>query len=153
MKPLILLALIVLSILKAVGWAKDSDSGRSPPITVYRSPTCGCCKKWVDHLKQHRFNVQDIVTDQVEAVKDKYGVPDDLASCHTAVVNGYAVEGHVPADDILKFLKTGAKVAGIAVPGMPRGSPGMESGAKDPYDVITFDRDHRITVFSKHPSK
>lgn len=131
-------------------WAQKPETGKAVDIVVYRSPTCSCCKKWVEHLKQNNFNVQDIVTGDVQAIKDKYGVPKEMASCHTAIVDGYVVEGHVPATDIRTLLKTKPKVIGIAVPGMPRGTPGMEVGAKDPYDVMSFDRDKRFAIFSNH---
>ncbi|NOT11881.1 MAG: DUF411 domain-containing protein [Methylococcaceae bacterium] len=121
-----------------------------PDIVVYRSPTCGCCEKWIAHLKQNNFNIHAIVTDNVQSIKDKYGVPQEMASCHTAIVDGYVVEGHVPAKDILTFLKAKPKVTGISVPGMPKGTPGMEMGGKDPYDVVSFDRDHRVEIFSNH---
>lgn len=131
--------------------AKKEDSTKPVDIVVYRSPTCGCCEKWLAHLKQNNFNIQDIVTDNVQAIKDKYGVSQEMASCHTAIVDGYVVEGHVPAKDILTLLKTKPKVIGISVPGMPKGTPGMETGeAKDPYDVISFDRDKRFEIFSNH---
>jgi hypothetical protein len=153
MKPITILTLIFTLAFQTSVWAKSPGSEKSRTIVVYRSPSCSCCMKWVEHLKKNHFTVQDIVTDEVQAIKNKYGIPDDLASCHTAVINNYVVEGHVPAEDIVKFLKTDAKVTGISVPGMPRGTPGMESGTKDPYDVITFDRDHRVTVLSKHELK
>lgn len=149
MKFLYTILVISLSITSTV-WAKGVETGKPVNIVVYRSPTCGCCKKWIDHLKQNNFNIQDIVTDDVQAIKDKYGVPKEMASCHTAIVDGYVVEGHVPAKDILAFLKAKPKVIGISVPGMPRGTPGMEVGAKDPYDVMSFDRDKRFEIFSNH---
>ncbi len=132
-------------------WAKNNKIDKPFDMVVYRSPTCGCCEKWVGHVKQNNFNVQDIVTDNVQAIKDKYGVPTEMASCHTAIVDGYVVEGHVPAKDILTFLKTKPKTIGISVPGMPKGTPGMEmGGVKDPYDVVSFDRDKRFKVLSSH---
>lgn len=130
--------------------AKNLETGKSIDLVVYRSPTCNCCEKWVAHLKENNFNIQDIVTSDVQAIKDKYGVPKEMTSCHTAVVNGYVVEGHVPAKDILSFLKAKPKVIGISVPGMPKGTPGMEMGGeKDPYDVVSFDRDKRFQVVKK----
>ncbi|MGZ4953999.1 MAG: DUF411 domain-containing protein [Methylobacter sp.] len=120
-------------------------------IVVHRSPTCTCCGKWLEHLKENNFNVEDIVTNDVQAVKDKYGVTREMASCHTAIVDGYVVEGHVPADDIKKLLKTKPKVAGIAVPGMVNGSPGMEMGdTKDAYKVMSFDRENHTKVFNSY---
>ncbi|MGY6274119.1 DUF411 domain-containing protein [Methylomonas sp. MgM2] len=120
-------------------------------ITVYRSPTCGCCGKWIEHIKQNRFVVKDIISDDMQAIKQKYGVPADLASCHTAVVDGYVVEGHVPAADIRKLLETKPDVAGISAPGMPVGSPGMEMGGRaDEYAVVSFDKAGNVKVFAEH---
>ncbi len=120
-------------------------------ITVYRSPTCGCCKKWVQHLKDNDFKVTDIVTDDMSLVKAESGIPKPLQSCHTAVVDGYKVEGHVPADDIRKMLTEKADIVGISAPGMPAGSPGMEMGdLKPPYQVISFDKQGQFKVFNQH---
>jgi len=142
---------IGLFVINTAGWAINADSDKPVDMVVYRSPSCSCCKKWVDHVKQNNFNIQDIVTDDVQAIKNKYGVPAEMASCHTAIVDGYVVEGHVPAGDIVTLLKTKPKVIGLSVPGMPKGTPGMEmGGTKDPYEVISFDRDKRFAVFSKH---
>lgn len=120
-------------------------------IEVYRSASCSCCSKWVNHLKQNKFIVRDYVVDDVQKVKDKYGVPKNMASCHTALVNGYVVEGHVPAKDITRLLKEKPEIVGISVPGMPVGTPGMEMGGrKDPYEVISFDKNKNNQVFSKY---
>jgi hypothetical protein len=110
-----------------------------PVVTVYHSPTCGCCGKWIDHMKRNGFTiVQKQVTDVI-AVKKRLGVPMALASCHTSVVGGYAIEGHVPADVITKLLREKPAVAGIGVPGMPAGVPGMETaGPRDRYEVVAF---------------
>lgn len=123
-------------------------------ITVYRSPTCGCCGKWIDHLKENNFDVKDIVSDEMDAIKSRYGVPKEMASCHTAIVDGYVVEGHVPASDIMNMLKTRPKVAGLAVPGMVTGSPGMEMGGRvDPYDVMSFDKENNFQIFHRYSGK
>lgn len=120
-------------------------------ITVFKDANCGCCKSWVDHLRKHSFTVIAKDTADLSGVKRVGGVPERLHSCHTAFVNGYVVEGHVPAADIQRLLKEKPKIAGIAVPGMPAGSPGMEfGGAKDPYEVIAFNRDGTSRVFAKH---
>lgn len=120
-------------------------------IVVYRSPSCGCCGKWLAHLKENQFNVKDIVTDDVQAIKEKYGVPQQMSSCHTSIVNGYVIEGHVPASDIKKLLQLKPKVVGISVPGMPSGTPGMEMGGrKDPYKVVSFDKESHFQVFSSY---
>jgi hypothetical protein len=120
-------------------------------IEVYRSPSCSCCGKWVAHLRENQFQVKDIVTENVQVIKDKYGVTSEMASCHTALVNGYVIEGHVPANDIKKLLKLKADVIGIAVPAMPVGTPGMENnGKKDAYNVISFDKTKQHKVFSHY---
>lgn len=132
-------------------WAESKPAKDTINIVVNRSPTCTCCAKWVEHLKQSNFNVEDIVTDNVQAIKDKYGVTKELASCHTAIVNGYVIEGHVPADDIKTLLNNKSDVVGIAVPGMPSGTPGMEMGGrKDAYQVVSFDKKNQQQVFNSH---
>ncbi|MBL6987704.1 MAG: DUF411 domain-containing protein [Methylobacter sp.] len=131
--------------------AESVDSAKPIDIVVHRSPTCMCCGKWLAHLKQNNFNVTDVVTDNVQAIKDKYGVTQELASCHTAIVDGYVIEGHVPADDIKTLLKAKSKVVGIAVPGMVSGTPGMEMGGKiDPYKVVSFDHENHTKVFNSY---
>lgn len=120
-------------------------------ITVYRSASCGCCSKWVAHLERNQFKVNDVVSDDMPAKKTEAGVPQNVASCHTALVDGYLIEGHVPAVDIRQLLKLKPKVAGIAVPGMPIGTPGMEmEGQTAPYHVISFDRQGNVDVFARH---
>ena len=122
-------------------------------IVVYKSPTCGCCSIWITHLQSHGFQVEanNVPDSQLAAIGRQAGVTDELASCHTAKVGNYVVEGHVPATDIQRMLKEKPAIAGIAVPGMPMGSPGMEQGArKDPYNVIAFTKDGKKTVFAKH---
>ena len=107
-------------------------------ITVHKDPNCGCCTGWVEHLRESGFTVQAIDTAELDAVKTRLGVPGDLAACHTAQVAGYVVEGHVPAAALKRLLAEKPSAAGLAVPGMPVGSPGMEGGAPEPYDVILF---------------
>ncbi|NOS74695.1 MAG: DUF411 domain-containing protein [Methyloglobulus sp.] len=135
-------------------WADVAQAEEKIDIVVNRSPTCSCCGKWVEHLKQNNFNVKDVVSDDVQAIKDKYGVTQELASCHTALVNGYVVEGHVPAKDIRTLLKNKPDVVGITVPGMPSGTPGMEMGSKkDAYQVISFDKKNQHQVFSNYQAE
>jgi Predicted metal-binding protein len=119
------------------------------PMTVYKTPTCGCCKKWVEHVEAHGFKVTVKDMDDLSEVKSTFGIPEDLQGCHTATVGKYVVEGHVPADLIQKMLKDQPAIAGLAVPGMPMGSPGMEGGRKDPYDVVAFDRKGKRSVYAK----
>ena len=117
-------------------------------IKVYKTPQCGCCKGWVKHLQANGFQVETFDMPDLSSVKQKYGVAPALQACHTAIVNGYVVEGHVPADVIMKLLKEHPDVAGVAVPGMPSGSPGMEGALKQKYDVYTFDRAGHTKVFA-----
>jgi hypothetical protein len=124
-----------------------------PPasVTVFKDPNCGCCKVWVDHLRAHGFAVTTKDTSDINGPKRTARVPERLYSCHTAFVGGYVVEGHIPAADIQRLLAEKPKIAGIAVPGMPAGSPGMEMGnRKDKYDVIAFTRDGTTRVFASH---
>jgi hypothetical protein len=122
-----------------------------PEVTVYKSPTCGCCKKWVSHLEQNGFKVNAIDVKDVVPYKIKNNVTQKLSSCHTAKVGGYVIEGHVPAKDILRLLKEKPAVKGLSAPGMPIGSPGMEMGnKKDAYDVVSFDEEGNSNIFSKH---
>jgi hypothetical protein len=124
-----------------------------PAMTVYKSPTCGCCKLWVDHAKSNGFTVRVVDTNDLGGVKRDLGLPAQLASCHTVVVGGFLVEGHVPASDVKRLLATRPRVRGIAVPGMPVGAPGMEQGAPadyDRYDVIAFSTDGTMSVFATH---
>lgn len=119
-------------------------------ITVYKSPTCGCCTKWADHLKSNGFEVKTINTNDMYSVKENAGIPHGYGSCHTAMVDGYIIEGHVPASDIKRLLKERPDIVGLTVPGMPMGSPGMEGPRKDSYSVLTFDKSGKTTVFSQH---
>ena len=125
---------------------------RPAPVTMYRSPTCGCCLNWTPHVERalgRPVVVRDVP--DVFAVKARLGVPDDLRSCHTAVVDGLVVEGHVPPADILRTLRARAGTKGIAVPGMPMGSPGMEHGDhKEAYETILFDKFGKSRVFASH---
>lgn len=120
-------------------------------IEVTKSPYCGCCTHWVEHLRANGFTVHVIETEDLEPVAQSLGVPAALRSCHTATVEGYAIEGHVPAADIRRLLEERPRAAGLAVPGMPVGSPGMEQGdRRQPYATILFHRDGRQQVFARH---
>ena len=116
---------------------------------VYKDANCGCCKEWVKHLEQNGFTVEVMDMPDLSAVKTKYGVSSELQACHTAVTGDYVVEGHVPADLIVKMLNEKPAIAGLAVPGMPAGSPGMEGATKERYDVLTFDRAGRTSVYAQ----
>jgi hypothetical protein len=124
-----------------------------PKVSVYKTSSCGCCRLWVDHLKANGFEVQamDVSSADVRNVSKMAGLKDEDTSCHTARIGNYTVEGHVPAADIKRMLKEKPAIAGLAAPGMPMGSPGMEQGGvKEPYDVLAFKKDGTSTVFAKH---
>lgn len=123
-------------------------------VTVYRSPACSCCGNWLEHIQKHGFKIQaDIKTDDMEAIKQKYNLPQDLASCHTAIIDGYVMEGHIPADDIKRFLKQQPQLAGLAVSGMVIGTPGMESGhKKEPFTVMEFNKNGEVQIFKEYQS-
>lgn len=127
----------------------DGATAVSDTIVVYKSPTCGCCSKWVDHVREHGFAVVVHDTTDLEPIKQRLGVPAGRISCHTAAVRGYTIEGHVPADLIRKLIDEKSRYAGLAVPGMPAGSPGMESIVKQQYDVLAFDRDGKVEVYAR----
>ncbi len=128
-----------------------STASALPAVTVFKTPTCGCCTKWVDHLREHGFEVTVTDLPDLTPVKQRFHVPDPLHACHTAAVGTYVVEGHVPAADIERLLAEQPDITGIAVPGMPIGSPGMEQGDRqDPYDVIAFDRNGPRHVFTRY---
>jgi hypothetical protein len=119
-------------------------------VTVYKSPTCGCCSKWVRHLEENGFSVETHDVRDVTPMKRANGVPERLSSCHTAFVDGYIVEGHVPASDVKRLLAQRPQVSGLAVPGMPEGSPGMEGPNPERYQVLAFDPEGGVEVFSSH---
>jgi len=124
-----------------------------PPMTIYKSASCGCCKLWVDHARANGFTVRTVDTEDLNSVKREMGIPPALASCHTVVVGSYVVEGHVPAADVKRLLKDRPRVRGLAVPGMPIGSPGMEQGpvsGYERYDVIAFEQSGATRVFASH---
>lgn len=123
-----------------------------PPMMVYKTPTCNCCKLWVEHMEKAGFKVTVRNTPQMSPVIQKFGVPATLGACHTASVGGYFVEGHVPASDVKRLLKEKPDALGITVPGMPLGSPGMEvpSGQTQPYTVTLVNKDGSLSIFSSH---
>jgi hypothetical protein len=123
-------------------------AAREPLITVHKDPTCGCCSGWVQHLQDAGFVTKVLDTRDIDAVKKRLGVPEDLAACHTAEVVGYSIEGHVPAAALKRFLAEKPNAKGLAVPGMPIGSPGMEGGRPGKYDVVLFGQNGRRTYMS-----
>ena len=124
----------------------------APTVQVYKSPTCGCCANWVKHLQQHGFTTRVTDTNDMASIKAQRGVPARAQSCHTAVVDGYVLEGHVPAADVQRLLRERPAIAGLAVPGMPIGSPGMEVPGQKPqaYDVVAFDKQGQTRVYASH---
>jgi hypothetical protein len=137
----------------AAAQQKTPAAGGLPRVTVYKTSTCGCCKLWVDHMRTNGFDVQamDVSAADVRGISKAAGLKDEGTSCHTSKIGDYTVEGHVPAADIKRMLKEKPAIAGLAAPGMPMGSPGMEQGnTKEPYDVIAFKKDGTSTVYAKH---
>ncbi|WP_022729307.1 DUF411 domain-containing protein [Fodinicurvata sediminis] len=120
-------------------------------LQVYKSPYCGCCEAWVDHMRAAGFAVEVHDVEDLTEIKQSHGITPDLASCHTAVLGDYVIEGHVPAQDVARLLEATPQAKGLAVPGMPLGSPGMEQGERSqPYDVIVFTDSGRQAVFARH---
>jgi len=129
----------VVATVGAAGWLLVPASTAEADVMVYKSPSCGCCGGWVDHMRANGFTVAVKERDDLTPVKARLGVPDSLQSCHTAEVGGYVVEGHVPAADIRRLLTERPRARGLAVPGMPAGSPGMgDGGHREAYQVILF---------------
>ena len=143
LRRLTLAGCAMLALLPAA-WADNHEAAAETTsvdetITVYKSPTCGCCKQWIKHLEAAGFEVEAVDSDDMNAIKQEYGVPRNMTSCHTARIAGYTIEGHVPAEQILRLLQERPDADGLAVPGMPVGSPGMEVGDRvDPYLVMLF---------------
>ncbi|HEX2442624.1 MAG TPA: DUF411 domain-containing protein [Vicinamibacterales bacterium] len=146
------LHLVMAAILVCSTGPLQAQSTRKPgPVAakVYLSPTCGCCGKWADHMKAAGFAVTREVVAELDSVPARMRVPERLRSCHTAVIEGYLVEGHIPADLVTKLLRERPKIAGIAAPGMPLGSPGMESPNPQPYVIVAFRADGSLYEFAR----
>ena len=144
------LALCVATLSVVTAAAPTMTPVAKPTITVYKDPNCGCCRNWIAHLIKNGYRVDAKDTPDMDQIKTTLGVPTALHSCHTAIVAGYLIEGHVPAADIDRLLATKPKVKGLGVPGMPMGSPGMEGGAKQHYQVMAFDRTGKASVFARY---
>ena len=125
-------------------------TAKAGEVVVYKSPSCGCCGKWAQHLRQNGFEVPINNIDNIGPIREQAGIPYDLEACHTAFIDGYAVEGHVPAENIHKMLADRPKIKGIAVPGMPASSPGMDSPDHEPYTVYSFDADGKKEVYASY---
>jgi hypothetical protein len=130
-----------------------SRAAAYPAITSYRNPGCGCCEIWVEHMRKAGFEVTMTDDPDLAGRRTTLGVPEDLAGCHTALMGDKIIEGHVPAEDVIRFLNEGGKGAGLAVPGMPMGSPGMEMvDSRDAYDVVLFDKSGGRSIFKHYPA-
>jgi hypothetical protein len=150
-----LITAMVLGILGSNASASNLSSiATVPEIVVYRSPECSCCYGWITHLKTYGFKLKDFTITDIEAIKQKYNVPPQWASCHTAIVAEYIIEGHVPASDIKRLLREQPDgIDGLSVPQMPVGTPGMELGNhKYPFSVLSFNRTGKVALFSNYPS-
>ncbi|MCS3903056.1 hypothetical protein J2T55_001073 [Methylohalomonas lacus] len=146
------LLLVALSILTPPAVAESDAS--APTLEVFRSPDCSCCHRWIEHLRDNGFEVRDNKRSDLAVIKQQLGVPKQLASCHTAKVGNYVIEGHVPANDIRRLLDQRPAVSGLSVPNMPIGSPGMEMGTRrDAYDVLTFDSAGNLDHFNHYPAR
>ena len=117
---------------------------------MWKDPNCGCCSKWIAHLEQAGFSVVGHDTARVSAVREKLGMPQRYGACHTAWVDGYVIEGHVPANDIIRLLNERPEGTGLAVPGMPAGSPGMEASYSEPYQTLLINGAGKSSVFAEH---
>lgn len=136
---------IALSLFAGIGLAQAAER-----VEVFKSQYCGCCEKWVEHMRKAGFDVVAKNVDDVPAARNAAGMPERFGSCHTAKVGGYVVEGHVPAADVRRLLREKPKAVGLAAPGMPQGSPGMETNHPQPYDTLLVQADGSSQVFAKH---
>jgi len=130
----------------------ESSHSSSKEVVMYKSPNCECCTGWADHLRKEGFSVAVEKRENMDAIKTKFGVSEKLASCHTAIVDGYVIEGHVPAADVERLLKERPDIVGLTAPGMPMKSPGMQKVGQEPqgYSVLAFDKAGKVTVFHKY---
>jgi hypothetical protein len=143
-------ALAIGTVAAAAQAKKAAAAAAAVPIVVYKTPTCGCCAKWVEHMEANGFKATVFNMPDTSTERKKAGVPAELGSCHTTVVGGYAVEGHVPAADIKRLLREKPAIVGLSAPGMPAGSPGMDVPNSPAYEVVAFDKQGRTTVFATH---
>ncbi len=148
----ILFALVVSPSFAGDDFWREGLNGQQFEITVYRSASCGCCKGWIDHLEEHNFDVKDVTVDNVNPYKQNLKVPPKAASCHTAVVNGVVIEGHVPAQDIKRLLSSEHDIRLLAVPAMPSGTPGMDTpGApKQNFDVYAVSNSDEVSIYNRY---
>ena len=138
-------------ILQLFSFTIFAEESVNTDIKVYRNPDCQCCHKWMAHLEQNKFNVIDMLTSDMASVKEAVHLPKQMTSCHTAIIDGYIIEGHVPAADIRRLLAEKPDIAGLSVPQMPVGAPGMEMGArKDNFIVFQFNKDGHYNTFTRY---
>lgn len=137
---------VVLSLLAPLAWA----AAPLPTVTVYKSPSCTCCEKWIDHMKTSGFSVVTVTVNNVAPHKTRLGVPVNLGSCHTAEVGGYVVEGHVPSADVKRLLAEKPSARGLVSPGMPASAPGMDAPGKIPYEILLVGNDGSTGTFARH---
>jgi len=132
--------------------AESTTAQAKPAVVMYKPPTCNCCTGWAEHLRKDGFSVDVKKYEDMDAIKTKFGVSKKLASCHTAIVDGYVIEGHVPAADVERLLKERPDIVGLTAPGMPMKSPGMQAVGQQPqgYTVLAFDKDGNTTVFHRY---
>ncbi len=144
--------LIILTVSAMVMACSADEQVLATEVLMYKDPNCGCCGTWAKHLQAEGFNVTEKISSDMDSIKAKHGVAPRLASCHTAIVDGYVIEGHVPADDIKRLLKERPKIAGLTAPGMPAKSPGMQAEGLPPkgYDVLSFDKRGGTAVYSHY---
>ncbi|CAA6603104.1 exported hypothetical protein [Rhodospirillaceae bacterium LM-1] len=149
------LAAVLLSLALVLGGSVTwlfgtNDKAVAQQVDVWKSASCGCCGGWVDYMKKEGFKLSVQNTEEMDAVKAKHGVPEALASCHTATIDGYVIEGHVPAQDIRRLLSERPKARGLSAPGMPQDAPGMDGNTGQPYQVYLFRDDGTREVFARH---
>ena len=146
---LLIIVFIFSSPIAQKSYGKNSNKQLS--IKVFYNPTWGCCKKWWNHLEKEGFKVEKVETEDLQGIRKKYGITDNIASCHTAIIKNYVIEGHVPAKDIKKLLKENPDIIGLSVPGMPVGSPGMEQGdIKESFNVYAIHKDGSLKVYQRY---
>ena len=152
MRSRILFVALLTATISTSGSALQRQAPQGPVVEVYKDPTCGCCTNWVKHLQDNGFVTKVMEVSNLADIKSEHKIPSQAQSCHTATVDGYVVEGHVPAADVRRLLKERPAVLGLAVPGMPIGSPGMKvpNVKPSPYNVVTFDQQGQLKVFASH---
>jgi hypothetical protein len=151
MKTILQLTLLLLVLSPLAAFSTEPTMAEEIEIKVYRDPNCQCCHKWIQHLEKNNFTVIDILTREMANVKEKVKLPKSMASCHTALVDNYIIEGHVPANDIKQLLLSKPEINGLSVPQMPVGTPGMEMGErKDNFSVFSFDLNENIELFNQY---